>query len=136
MCFMPNLIKLPTLQIFRAALIFAMTALLIGCATQEFRSARNECSADAYRQYPINNVATIVSTTRAVQVPSGRTECTTTYVGFTARTTCENIMQTVYQQVPQNVIVDTNESSRQYAMNSCAQQICYRRYGNAECKTK
>ncbi len=128
--------KISLLRSIKYTFIFGISVLQFGCATQEFRYAQNECSADAYRQFPINNVATIVNTTRAVQVPSGRTECRTTYIGFTAKTTCENIMQTEYQQVPQSVIVDTNASSRQYAMNSCAQQLCYRRYGNADCKTK
>ena len=128
--------KTSLLRSIKYTFIFGISVLQFGCATQEFRYAQNECSADAYRQFPINNVATIVNTTRAVQVPSGRTECRTTYIGFTAKTTCENIMQTEYKQVPQSVIVDTNASSRQYAMNSCAQQLCYRRYGNADCKTK
>lgn len=128
--------KISLLRFIKYSFIYGISVLQIGCATQEFRYAQNECSADAYRQFPVNNVATIVSTTRAVQVPSGRTECRTTYIGFTARTTCENIMQTEYQQVPQSVIVDTNASSRQYAMNSCAQQLCYSRYGNADCKKK
>jgi hypothetical protein len=109
---------------------------LAGCATQEYRNAENECSYEAFRQYPVNNVSTVVTLTRPVQVPTGQTNCQTYYIGYTAQTTCNQVMRTDYQPYQQTVIQDTNSSYRKTAINSCAQNTCYQKFGNSECKTK
>jgi hypothetical protein len=115
-------------------LLLTAAALLAGCATPEYLSAKNECTADAYRQFPINNVPTLVNLTRPIQVPTGQTTCTTTYVGVQAFTQCQQVMRTDYVPYQQTVIVDTNASYRNHAVNSCAAQLCVRRFGNTECK--
>jgi len=110
--------------------------ILSGCSTAEYRSAKNECSYDAFQKYPVNNVSTVITLTRAVQVPTGQTNCTTQYIGNYADTQCTQIMRTEYVPYQQNIVTDTNASSREGAISSCASQLCYSRYGNADCKSK
>ena len=121
---------------YKFIFLFATSFFLVSCSTPEYRSAKNECSYDAFRQYPVNNVSSVVTQTRAVQVPTGQTNCTTSYLGGFANTTCNQVMRTDYVPYQETVIVDTNESSRNSSMNSCAERLCYGRYGNAQCKTK
>lgn len=115
-------------------LLGTVSAVLAGCATPEYLGARNECAPDAFRQFPVNNVPTLVNLTRPVQVPTGQTTCTTTYLGMQAVTNCQQVMRTDYVPYQQTVIVDTNATARTNAMNSCAAQLCVRRFGNTECK--
>lgn len=115
--------------------LIALAIALSGCATQEYRQATNECSYEAYQRYPVNNVTQVINVQRPVEVPTGQTNCTTDYLGNTANTTCRQIMRTEMRNFQQNVVVDTNESSRQSAIKSCAAQKCYSRYGNADCKS-
>lgn len=118
-------------------LIFALVLCVIqGCTTAEFRTAKNQCAGDAYREYPINNVPTVVTRTQPVQVPTGQTNCSTTYLGVTANTTCNQVMTTEFRNYQETVIVDTNANSREITMQRCAARLCYSRYGNAECKVK
>ena len=121
---------------FKTLIVLSILALQVGCATQEFRNAQSECSYDAFRQYPVNNVSTVITLTRPVQVPTGQTNCQTYYVGNMAQTSCTQVMRTDYQPYQQVVVQDTNSSSRNSAINSCAQNICYQKFGNSECKTK
>lgn len=107
---------------------------LSGCATQEYRQAASECSYEAYQRYPVNNVTKTITVQKPVQVPTGQTDCTTNYFGNTATTSCQQIMRTELRNFQENRIVDTNEYYRQNAINSCAAQKCYSRYGNADCK--
>jgi hypothetical protein len=117
-------------------ILTAMTLLLAGCATPEFNNAKAECSNDAFRQYPVNNIPTVVTLTRPVQVPTGQTNCTTSYMGNFANTSCQQVMRTEYIPYQQTRIVDANARSRDSAIDSCAAGLCIRRYGNAECRTK
>jgi hypothetical protein len=106
----------------------------VGCATQEFRNAQNECSYEAFMQYPVNNVTSMVNMTRSIQVPSGQTNCQTYYIGNMAQTSCTQVMRTELIPYQQMVVRDTNSSPRQAAIDSCAQNTCYRKFGNGECK--
>jgi len=108
--------------------------LLLGCATQEYRQAENECTYDANRRFPINNVSEVVTVTRPIEVPTGQTNCTTNYFGNQATTTCQQVTRTEFRNFQETRIVDLNRDIRQNAINSCTAQICMRRYGNTECK--
>jgi hypothetical protein len=112
------------------------SGLLAGCATPEFRQAKDECSGEAFRLYPVQQVLTVVSRTRMVQVPTGQTHCVTTQTGNVANTSCQQVMRTDYVPYLENVMVDVNASPRENAMTQCAMQLCIARYGNADCKTK
>lgn len=127
----------PTLPMIRNPAILALAALvLLGCATPEYKNARNECASDAFRQHPINNVVTVVTATRAVQVPTGQTHCTTTYVGNQAFSQCQQVMRTEYVPYQKNAVVDANARPRENAMTQCAAQLCLGRFGNVECKAR
>jgi hypothetical protein len=110
--------------------------LLSACTTAEYRRAKNDCSPEAYRQYPVNSVTKIITLYRTVEVPTGREFCNCRQVGYQQRCTCRQ--ETILESRPyqQTMAVDTNSKNRNSAMNSCAQRACYERYGNAGCKTK
>ena len=119
--------------------IFALVIVLLtaGCSTPEYRNARNSCYYDALQQYPIYNVASVVTLTRPVQVPTGQTNCTTRYTLMgTAETQCTQVMRTEYVPYQQSVVSDANANIRESVINSCAAAICNRAYGNTNCKTK
>ena len=118
----------------RFVLMVVSCLSIIGCATPEYRNAKNECSFDAFRQFPVNNVSSVITLTRAVQVPTGQTNCMTTYIGMYANTQCQQVMRIDYVPYQQTIVTDTNAQSRGDMMNSCAAQLCYKRYGNADCK--
>ncbi len=113
-----------------------ISSVLLGCATPEFRQARSECSPEAFQLYPVQRVPTLVTHTRAVQVPTGQTHCVTTQTGNVANTACQQIMRVDFVPYMESVMVDVNASPREARMNQCAAQLCGTRYGNAECKTK
>jgi hypothetical protein len=119
--------------------IFALVIVLLvaGCSTPEYRNARNSCYYDALQQYPVNNVSSVVTLTRPVQVPTGQSECTSRVRG-TGRidTECTQIMRTDYVPYQQSVVSDANANIRERVVNSCAAAACNRAYGNANCKTK
>ena len=110
--------------------------LLASCATPEYRQAKSECSADAFRQYPVHLVPTLVTRTIAVQVPSGQTHCVTTQTGAVANTTCQQLMRTDFVPYQESVMVDVNDAQRQAVMNQCAAELCNQRLGNPACKPK
>ena len=118
------------------ALLTCLLMSTVGCATQEFRNAQNECSYEAFRQYPVNNVSSMVNMTRSIQVPSGQTNCQTYYIGNMAQTSCTQVMRTELIPYQQMVVRDTNSLPRQSAIDSCAQNICYQKFGNSDCKSK
>ena len=117
-------------------LYLLLSMSLTGCATPEYNSAENECSFDAFRQYPVNNVPIIVTNTRAVQVPTGEIRCSTWQIGNGSDTSCKETMKTEHIPYQETRIVDTNAGSRRSVINNCAAQLCYSRYGNAACKKK
>lgn len=117
------------------AMSFLLACFLIaGCATAEFRAAAQECSPEAFSQYPVNNVTSFVTLQRAIQVPSGQTHCTTMYFGQTAQTNCQQVMRTELIPYQQAVVTDTNASPRDRTIKACAANLCMQRYGNSECK--
>lgn len=108
--------------------------LLLGCATQEYRQAENECTYDANRRFPINNVTQVVTVTRPIEVPTGQTNCVTNYFGLQATTTCQQVTRTEFRNFQEARVVDLNRDARKSAIDSCAAQTCMSRFGNPECK--
>ncbi len=113
-----------------------LTIILSGCATQEYVTTYNQCKQKMFERYPIKNIEKFVARTRAVQVPTGRTECITTYRADRARTVCNEIFDTRYDQVQEKVIIDSNEVERDKLILSCTQTECQYRYRNTSCETK
>jgi hypothetical protein len=120
----------------RHVALFLASGLLQGCATPEFRQARSECAPEAFRLHPVHRVPTLVSQTRAVQVPTGQTHCVTTQTGNVSNTSCQQIMRTDFVPYMESVMLDVNANSREAFMSQCAAQVCVTRYGNPECKAK
>jgi hypothetical protein len=109
-------------------------SLLQGCATKEFRAAREECQPEASRKFPVHNYLTTVTKTRTVKVPTGQTNCTTSYNGPTANTSCQQEMRTEYQNYQELETVDRNEQQRNALVQSCARDLCMKRSGNQKCE--
>ncbi len=108
--------------------------LLASCTTAEYRRAKNECLPEAFRQYPVNNVTKIITLYRTVEVPTGRETCNCRQVGYQERCTCRKETFLESQPYQKTEIHDANANNRKSTINSCAQGLCYDRYGNAECK--
>jgi len=109
---------------------------LAGCATPQYRNAQQECTPAAMRQYPVVNVMQPVTRTRAVQVPTGESRCTTVQTGNVAKTDCKQIMRTEYRSYQEMALVDINDPGRSAMINACAAQVCQQRFGNADCEPK
>ncbi len=121
----------------RLPLTIALASLLLAaCATPEYLGAKNECAPQAYQQYPVVNVAQLVTRTRPVQVPTGETQCTTVQQGAVTQSNCKQVMRTEYRPYQETAIVDVNENGRNAMMNACASQLCMARFGNADCERK
>ena len=119
--------------------IFALVTVLLiaGCSTPEYRNARNSCYYDALQQYPVKNISSVVTLTRQVQVPTGESNCTSRVTGMgRIETECTQVMRTDYVPYQQSVVSDANANIRERVVNVCAEAVCYRAYGNANCKTK
>lgn len=115
-------------------LVSISAAVLQGCATKELRAARVECEPEAYRKFPVETYQTTVSKTRAVQVPTGQTNCTTSYNGMNANTTCQQVTRTEYQNYQELDTVDRNAKQRKASIQACAAELCISRYGNQKCE--
>jgi len=107
---------------------------LSACATPEFRAAQGECTPGAFTKYPVEEVQTLVTRSRPVQVPSGLTQCSTSYHGNQAYTTCFPIMRTEFFPYQELAMVDKNKPVRDSLIKGCAQALCVQRYGNSDCK--
>ena len=117
----------------------ALLPVLLGlaaCATPQYRTAQQECTPEAMRQYPIVNVMQPVTRTRAVQVPTGESRCTTVQTGNVSKTNCQQVMRTEYRSYQEMALIDVNDPGRSAMVNACAAQLCQQRYGNADCEPK
>ncbi len=115
-------------------LMFLMVGFLTGCATQEKREVRAECSLEGMRTYrPIIERQT-VNKTRFISVPDGTMNCTTFGTGAITTTNCT--AGTKLESVPYTAVenVDLNKNARDIFINSCVNRVCFERYGNADCK--
>jgi hypothetical protein len=115
-------------------ILLTLCAMLAGCATPEYRQARNQCTSQAFQRFPVNNVSQVVTVRRQVEVPTGETNCTTDYSGSTARTSCKQVTRLEMRSFNETEVADTNESARNNAINYCAAQSCMSSYGNSDCK--
>lgn len=119
-------------------------ALLAGCASAEYASARKQCLPEAYRIYPQNVQQQIVNRTRWEMRGTGDVTCNTygsssVYgYGVSSRSTtnCYERKQSVpihYQEV---VSFDANEDARRAYLSNCAMRLCIQQFGAGErCKS-
>jgi len=113
----------------------AFALVLLGCATNEYNQAEGECSASAFQRFPVKNVQEVVSRSKEVQVPTGRTNCTSTPNGAGAiNTTCTQETKSEWRNYQDVETLDGNKKARDSLISSCTAQRCMSRYGNSQCK--
>jgi len=115
--------------------LLLVTVLLSGCATEAYRAAAQECSPAALRDYPVNLLQVIQTRQRVIQVGTGLHTCSTVKDGNQTRTVCTDITRPEWVTYQEMAIVDQNDEVRKMAIQSCTQNLCLQRYGNADCKT-
>lgn len=104
--------------------------VLISCGTPEFRAERSVCEAEWLQKIPPRLERQLVERVRYIQVPTGRTTCTT--VG-----NVQNCVSQMRQEaIPYTTVetVDVNAPRREVQIRACAAQACSAKFGNAECK--
>lgn len=111
----------------------AMLALT-GCATEAYRATESQCAPAAYAQYPIIQQTRMEMRTRAIQVPTGQSRCSSVVNGNRTDTVCQDILRTEYQPYPVYVTVDINEYGRNQVIRACARSQCVRTHGNPDCE--
>ena len=110
--------------------VFTLSFMLVSCSTPEFRQEQNICTSTWMDKIPPRYEQESYTQTLSREVPTGETTCITT--GFT--TTCKQVMRTEYYSVPAVRTVDRNESRRVARINTCTQNKCLKKYGNATCE--
>jgi hypothetical protein len=108
--------------------------LVSSCGTPEFQSERSTCTAIWQQKIPPDLVQRLVNLTRAIQVPTGQTHCTTYGSGAYIYTDCTQIMRTEYIPYTEIRTVDLNSSRRDSKIVQCTASACSKKYGNSECK--
>lgn len=116
------------------AWLLPVVLVLVGCATPEREQALSQCHGEATAQFPPVYQQRLVTKTRAVETPTGKTTCTTVNSGNVSTTNC--VAEKRMQHVPYTVIetFDANKKSRGQAERACADRLCMQRYGNADCE--
>ena len=119
-------------------------AMLTGCASAEFNSAKNQCSPEAYRLYPVSIQQKVENRTRYEMRGTGQFTCSSTgvtnYMGGSAfnNSTTNCVEQKVGVAVPyQEVVsVDVNAPYRNSFVSECAMRICLQQNGTGDkCKS-
>ncbi len=124
--------------VIRVLVYGALGMVLVGCATAERQSAVTQCRIEARNTYPPVIESRTVNRTRAERVPTGVSNCEVVSEGGwgqPARGRC--VQETTVRYIPYVAVenVDINKAPRDAATRSCADRICFQRYGNRECKT-
>ena len=117
--------------------VYALGLLMCvsGCATEAYRAAAQECSPEAWRDYPVNRIQVIQTRQRVIQVGTGLQSCSSVKEGNQTRTLCTDITRPEWVTYQEMAVVDQNEEVRKMAIQSCTQNLCLQRYGNPDCKT-
>jgi len=104
--------------------------ILFSCSTPEFDAAKSSCSAVWQAKIPSRFEQEMYNMSQSRQVPSGMTSCT----GYGYSMICNQTMRTEYYTIPAVRTVDRNKPQRDAQINACTQNLCMKKYGNAECK--
>lgn len=120
----------------RPAIIILTSVLAIsGCASKEYRAEKLQCSAAWRNKIPPRYEQEMYNQIQSRQVPTGQTNCTTTGYGYTAYTSCTQVMRTEYFTVPAVRTVDRNAARRDAKILSCTINQCLKKYGNKDCES-
>jgi len=125
----------------RKLILTSLTVLTAACSTSEYRSTYDQCLIQGYDKYPSVLKTMQKECYRDIKVPTGGTECSTTYQEhgelsktITEHTVCNPVFKTVRESYQCNVEVDTNKSARDLFARSCAENRCLTTFGNRDCK--
>lgn len=119
----------------RAPLVILALALpLMSCGTPEFRAERAVCEAEWVQKIPPRLERQLVERVRYIQVPTGRTTCTTTNTATGAVQNC--VAQMRSEGIPYTTVetVDVNAPGRDVQIRACAAKACSAKFGNPDCK--
>ncbi len=108
----------------------AAAFLLTGCGTPEFRAERSVCEAQWVQKIPPRYERQLVERVRYIEVPTGRSTCTTTgnVQNCVSQTRLEGIPYTTVETV------DVNAPARDIQIRACAVQACTAKFGNPKCE--
>lgn len=115
--------------------VLGLLLCVSGCATEAYRTAENECSPAAWRDYPVKMIQTIQTRQRVIQVGTGLKNCSTVKEGNQTRTVCTEVTRPEWVTYQDVAVVDQNEEVRKMTIQTCAQNLCLQRYGNTDCET-
>jgi len=113
--------------------LFSCT-LLLACATPEWRQADRECEITWSARIPTYWQDVWTNETYPVEVPTGRTNCTSNRFGDSINTNCQQVTRTEWRTRPVLRTIDMNAPQRGDAIRACVVQTCNARYGNPQCK--
>ena len=114
--------------------IFGFLGLVSGCATQELREVRAQCTAEGLIEIPPKIEQQIVNKMKEIKVPTGNVNCTTVGDGKFATTSC--IAQSKTENIPYTAVenIDIKKFERDKVIKQCTYRICFKRFGNLDCK--
>ena len=132
------------MKVPRLFLSMLFASLLAACATPEYHAAADECRGPAFQTYPVVMQQQMFRNSREVMVPDGSTVCETTEIKSGDRTNgikqtqsvCRPGMRRAIEYFDEPRMVDLNQGGRDAYVRQCARNLCQRRYGNMDCKTK
>ena len=110
--------------------------LLAGCATPEWRQADKECDNIWSTRIPAIWRDVWTDESYSVEVPTGRTNCTSSRFGDSINTTCNQVTRTEWRTRPVLRTIDMNAPQRGAAIRACVTDTCNVRYGNPQCKPR
>ena len=107
---------------------------LLSCGTPEYRAEQSVCTAEWRQKIPPRLERQLVERVRYIQVPTGRSTCTTTATPTGSVQNCVSEMRT--EGIPYTTVetVDVNAPARDVQIRACAVKACTAKFGNAECK--
>ena len=125
-------------QYFNIKIVFFIIIFftITNCTSPEFIEQTNICKTTWMEKIPPKYEQENYLLQQSRQVPTGQTNCTTSYIGNYANTTCNQVMKTEYYNVPAIRTVDRNKSKRDKEIASCRKQNCTEIYGNPQCETE
>lgn len=118
----------------RHLVLLCLGLALSGCATEAYRATESQCAPAAFAKYPVVMQPRLETRSRPIEVPTGRTKCTTVTNGNRTESTCQDITRTEYQNYQVYVDVDINERGRNQVITACARNQCMRTHGNTTCE--
>lgn len=129
---------------FKKLLILLLINSLAGCVTSEYIKEKSFCEDEGNRRFPYSEFSYFVEESRPVEVPTGKTNCTSTQspVGYSGdniitewerRTECIQEKKIIYEKYSVEKVGDRNSAVRIDFVKQCTLNVCMQKYGNSSC---